>query len=100
MFRAGGFTTQPNWNCVEDDFVLGACAHRPFGFISRSPTGVWTAFNSNAHPVGEFDTLSDAQSALWATHQPTHTIRCIETQRSWLSLCRRGGRRGSEGVVS
>lgn len=69
-------SSRPTWKRVEDDFVLGACAHRIFGFMSAAPDGAWTAFDEDAESVGTFADERDAREALWARHEPAHLDGC------------------------
>lgn len=81
VFRSLGSGAHPQWKRIEDDFVLGACGRHLFGYINRSPDGEWTAFDSDARPLGEFSTLATAKTALWGSHQPSHDSRYVPRRR-------------------
>ena len=48
MFGARGSNAPTTWKHIENDFVMGACAHQLFGYITRSPSDEWTAFDSDS----------------------------------------------------
>jgi len=83
MFRTTGAAERPTWTRIEDDFMLGACAHRLFGYISRSAKGLWATFGIEADLQGEFEHLSDAQHALWSTHLTVHQDKCASRTTWW-----------------
>ena len=37
-----------SWKSFEDDFILGACSRRIFGFAHRGADGEWSAFDDDA----------------------------------------------------
>lgn len=76
MFGMTKASSQPTWKTVEDDFVLGACAHRLFGFLTSAPDGTWTAFDEDAESIGTFEDQRDARKALWSRHEPAHVKGC------------------------
>lgn len=76
MFGMTKASSQPTWKWVEDDFVLGACAHRIFGFLTSAPDGTWTAFDDEAESVGTFEIERDGRKALWSRHEPAHMNGC------------------------
>lgn len=98
MLISVGLNVHPKWTRVDDDFILGACAHRLFGYISQSPTGGWAVFDSDAQPVGSFTALPAAQEALWASHQLAHDAHRAPKRSMWRS--RRGGRVPCEATLT
>jgi len=83
MFGRSGWTPQPSWKPVDDDFVLGACSRRLFGYISRASEGTWQAFDDGAEPVGGALDLNDAKAALWMSHRDAHRVDCAHPSGSW-----------------
>lgn len=67
---------QATWKKVEDDFVLGACTYRLFGFMSRGADGIWTAFDDDSEPLGSFVDQRDGMAVLWTHHEPEHLATC------------------------
>lgn len=83
MFGARGSNAPTTWKHIENDFVMGACAHQLFGYITRSPSDEWTALDSDSRPIGHFTPLDAAKTALWTTHQPTHHKQCTSRINRW-----------------
>ncbi|MDU0344565.1 hypothetical protein RWH44_02500 [Microbacterium sp. KSW2-29] len=76
MFSLRRSAKAPTWKQVEDDFVMGACSRRLFGYISRDLDGVWTAFDEEARVVAAGPDLADVAEALWAGHLAAHDEQC------------------------
>ncbi|MDU0366207.1 hypothetical protein RWH45_03200 [Microbacterium sp. KSW4-17] len=76
MFSLTGVHLHPTWKRVEDDFVMGACSRRLFGYVSRDPEGVWSAFDEEARVVAAGVDLREVSEALWAHHLATHDDHC------------------------
>lgn len=76
MFGLFSSAPRPTWKRVEDDFVMGACSRRIFGFASRGDGQTWTAFDDQSQTLGSFDRLADAQEAMWEKHQALHPRVC------------------------
>lgn len=76
MFVRIGSAPRPTWKRVADDFVMGACSRRIFGFASRGDGQTWTAFDDQSQSLGSFDRLADAQEAMWVKHQALHSRVC------------------------
>lgn len=76
MFSLTGAHLRPTWKRVDDDFVMGACAHRLFGYVSQDSDGVWSAFDEDAHVVTVGVDLREVSEALWAQHLAAHEEHC------------------------
>ncbi|SDO27889.1 hypothetical protein SAMN04487848_0167 [Microbacterium sp. ru370.1] len=76
MFGLFSSAPRPTWKRVEDDFVMGACSRRIFGFASRGDGQIWAAFDDQSQPLGSFDGLADAQNAMWEKHRTFHARVC------------------------
>lgn len=78
MFRLRRTAPEVAWKSIEDDFVLGVCSRRVFGYATRDVDGRWVAFNSDAQVIGAFVRLTDAEAALWRTHHDEHDTVCAQ----------------------
>ncbi|SDO49499.1 hypothetical protein SAMN04487848_1163 [Microbacterium sp. ru370.1] len=76
MFSLTNAHLRPTWKRVEDDFVMGACAHRLFGYVSQDPDGVWSAFDEDARVVAVGADLRAVSEALWDGHIAAHDDHC------------------------
>ncbi|KEP76316.1 hypothetical protein HR12_19810 [Microbacterium sp. SUBG005] len=76
MFSLTGAHLRPTWKRVEDDFLMGACAHRLFGYVSQDSDGVWSAFDEDAHVVAVGVDLREVSEALWTQHVEAHDEHC------------------------
>ncbi|MBN9212768.1 MAG: hypothetical protein BGO45_00075 [Microbacterium sp. 71-36] len=84
MFSLTDSSQRPTWKNVEDDFVMGVCSRGLFGYISRDPEGVWTAFDHDAQAVASAPDLPAVSKTLWSRHLPIHQQQCVPTGRpSW-----------------
>lgn len=87
MFGLFGSAPRPTWKQVEDDFVMGACSRRIFGFASQGGR-IWTAFDDQSQLLGSFDRLADAQRAIWVKHQALHARVCKPSHARFLKQAR------------
>lgn len=76
MFGITGSQVQPLWRRVEEDFQLGTCSRRVFGYLCCDGEGEWTAFNEDAEAVAASTNLKSAREALWSGHQHVHESEC------------------------
>lgn len=76
MFGFTRTTPEITWKSIEDDFLLGTCSRRIFGYATRSPEGSWSAFDDEARPLGVFTDVEDAKRALWRAHADDHATVC------------------------
>lgn len=81
-----GARVRPSWKPVQDDFQLGACPRRLFGYLSRDHDGTWTAFTEDAEPIIASTDLHGARAALWEWHQLVHEAACEHTALSGTPL--------------
>lgn len=92
MFGSKDATPQASWKRVDDDFVLGACSRRLFGYLSRDAEGVWTAFDDDARSVAVSPDLPEAKAALWDDHGSVHAGECEPPVGKWWHRPIRGAR--------
>lgn len=65
-----------SWKSFEDDFILGACSRRIFGFAHRGADGEWSAFDDDARILGAYPDLDAVKAVLWHMHRETHDTSC------------------------
>lgn len=76
MISLIGSPLHPTWKRVEDDFVMGACSRRLFGYVSRGSDGAWSAFDEEARLVATGNDLRVVSHALWTHHVTAHDDHC------------------------
>lgn len=85
MFKLRRAAPEVAWKSIEDDFVLGVCARRVFGYATRGVDARWVAFDSDAQVIGTYARLTDAEAALWRTHRDDHHAVCAPAMHDRLA---------------
>ncbi|WP_053353137.1 hypothetical protein [Leucobacter musarum] len=71
-------TAEVSWAKVEDGFYVGSRGGEFLGYIDQDDSGLYVASDMYSHPIGEYQSLSQAMRAV----DEEHHVREVQNERN------------------